>query len=284
MPRWGIFFVALLLSGSAALVAIPGGSSGNPQQARAFLGFDLNEYPGDDALPALRKTFSFTSYWLSPPPEEKQTSWLGKRSLLQSQGFGFVVLYNGRLNKNLKSEADAKQKGSADGGNAARLAHLEGFPPRTIVFLDIEEGGRLSQAYHHYVNAWTDALTKANFRGGAYCSGVSVNEGGGHTITTAADLRGHLGGRKLVLWVFNDTCPPSPGCVFQQTPPNPPQSGIPEAAVWQYAQSPRRKERTAGCGATYNADGNCYAPGDTARKWHLDANVANSANPSAPGE
>src|ERR1700741_4777735 len=111
MPRWRIFFLALLLSVSAVLVAIPDGSNRSPQQPSAFLGFDLNEYPGDDALPALHRTFSFTSYWLSPPPEEKQTSWLGKRPLLQSQGFGFVVLYNGRLSKNLKSEADAKQKG-----------------------------------------------------------------------------------------------------------------------------------------------------------------------------
>src|SRR5262245_6007286 len=40
---------------------------------RSYLGFDRNIYPGDDALPILRKTFAFSSYWLSPPPGEKQT-------------------------------------------------------------------------------------------------------------------------------------------------------------------------------------------------------------------
>lgn len=284
MPRWRIFFVALLLSVSAVLVAIPGGSNRSPQQPRAYLGFDLNEYPGDDALPVLGKTFSFTSYWLSPPPGEKRTNWFGKRSLLQAQGFGFVALYNGKLSKNLKSGPDAKQKGTTDGEKATQLAHQEGFPPQTVIFLDIEEGGRLSPAYHDYVNAWTDALTKANFRSGAYCSGVPVDEGGGRTITTAKDLQDHLGDRKLTLWVFNDVCPPSPGCVFSATPPPVAQGGFPQAVVWQFAQSPQRKERTAQCAATYNADGNCYAPGDTAHKWHLDANVANSSNPSAPQE
>jgi hypothetical protein len=194
------------------------------------------------------------------------------------------VLYNGRLSKNLKSESDAKQKGTVDAENASKLARQEGFAYRTIIFLDIEEGGRLSPAYHDYVHAWIDALAKANFRSGAYCSGVPIDEGGGHSITTTADLQDHLGGRKLALWVFNDVCPPSPGCVFAQTPPAVAQGGSPEAAVWQFAQSPRRKDRTARCAATYNADGNCYAPGDTAHKWLLDLNVANSANPSAPQE
>src|SRR5664279_2964454 len=60
-----------------------------------YLGFDSNEYPGDAALHVLRKTFSFSSYWLGPPPGEKQTTWVGKRELLQAQGFGFLVLFNG---------------------------------------------------------------------------------------------------------------------------------------------------------------------------------------------
>ncbi len=274
-----IISVVLLLLAFAVLLALPSRSRTNQVQPPAYLGFDLNEYPGDDALPVLRKTFSFTSYWLSPPPQEKHTHWLGKRSLLQAQGFGFVVLYNGRLSKNLQSANDARQKGIGDAENAARLARQEGFPPGAIIFLDIEEGGRLIPAYHDYVHAWIDALAKASFRAGAYCSGVPVGE---DAITTVKDLQDHLGGRTLTIWIFNDVCPPSPGCVFPATPPAVAQGGFPEAVVWQFAQSPRRKERTARCAATYNPDGNCYAPGDTAHKWLLDANVANSANPSSP--
>ena len=53
-----------------------------------YLGFDRNSYPGDAALPILRKTFAFTSYWISPPPGEKTNTWLGQRALaLDSGGF-----------------------------------------------------------------------------------------------------------------------------------------------------------------------------------------------------
>jgi len=34
------------------------------QKGEAYLGFDRNEYPGDAALPVLRKTFSFSGYEL----------------------------------------------------------------------------------------------------------------------------------------------------------------------------------------------------------------------------
>jgi Rv2525c-like, glycoside hydrolase-like domain len=276
-------YLSLLLSVSAVLIALPRGSAPAAKQT-AYLGFDLNDYPGDDALPVLRKTFSFAGYWLGPPPGEKRTAWLGKRALLQSQGFGFVVLFNGRASRSLKLPADAKQKGNTDGEEAAKLARLEGFPPETIIFLDFEEGGRLSAAYHDYVHAWIDALARHHFRSGAYCSGMPVNDGEGKTITTVQDLQEHLGGRKLVFWVFNDACPPSPGCVFTQTPPAVAQSGSPDASLWQFVQSPRRKQYTATCATTYNADGNCYAPGDSAQKWWIDLDVANSANPSSPRE
>ena len=143
MRSTSIAFPALLLSIFAVLLALPARSKMDPVPP-SYLGFDLNDYPGDDALPTLRKTFAFTGYWLGPPPGEKHTTWIGKRSLLQAQGFGFVVLYNGRLTKNLKSNPDAKQKGASDAENAAALARGEGFPLGTIIFLDIEEGGRLA--------------------------------------------------------------------------------------------------------------------------------------------
>jgi hypothetical protein len=281
MLRSRILVPSFFLSAFAVLLVLPDRSNTHPAQT-SYLGFDLNEYPGDNSLPALRKTFSFGSYWLGPPPGYKTTDWLGKRALMQSHGFGFVVLYNGRMTRNLKSLADANQKGSLDAERAAKLARQEGFPNGTIIFLDIEEGGRLSDNYHDYVHAWIDTLAKENFRAGAYCSGVLLPDGPGRTITSAQDLSDRLGARKLAFWIFNDVCPPAPGCVFPQTAPAVAQGGFPEAAVWQYAQSPRRKDRTSHCVATYAPDGNCYAPGDTARKWFLDANVATTANPSAP--
>src|SRR5208282_2528841 len=69
----------------------------------SYLGFDRNIFPGKDALPALRKTFAFSSYWLSPPPGEKTNTWLGQRDALRSQGFGFLLLYRGSESSELKT-------------------------------------------------------------------------------------------------------------------------------------------------------------------------------------
>jgi len=246
----------------------------------AYLGFDLNTYPGDAALPALRKTFSFGGYWLSAPPEAKQNTWVGKRQLLLAQKFGFLLLYNGPQSSQLKSPSQAASKGMADAAKAAAIAKKEGFPPHAIIFLDIEEGGRLPAKYHAYLRSWADELARAGYRAGVYCSGIPVNEGNGVTIITADDIRNNLDKRALAYFVFNDVCPPAPGCVVPHNPPPPSASGVPYAAVWQFAQSPRRKDRTARCVPTYNADGNCYAPGDTAHAWFLDLNSAATPDPS----
>jgi hypothetical protein len=249
--------------------------------APAYLGFDLNTYPGDGALPILRKTFSFGGYWLNPPPGAKQNNWLGKRQLLLAEKFGFLLLYNGPLGAELKSSAQAAKRGSTDTANAAAAAKKEGFPSHAIIFLDIEEGGRLSENYHAYLRSWIDGLARAGYRAGVYCSGMVVNEGKSVTIITADDIRNNIGHRELAYFIFNDACPPSPGCVIGHNPPPPSASGVPYAVIWQFAQSPRRKEITAHCASTYNRDGNCYAPGDTAHAWFLDVDSATTPDPSS---
>lgn len=252
----------------------------NDAATKTYLGADLNAYPGDDALPILRKSFSFLGYWISPPPGEKQNNWAGKRELLRSQGLGFAVLYLGPQSSALKAATQANQKGIDDAKRAVSSATKEGFPAHTIIFLDIEEGGRLPATYHAYLRAWTDQLTSAGHRAGVYCSGMPVNEGGGVTIVTADDIRNNIGSREMTYWVFNDACPPSPGCAVSQNPPDPSASGVAYAAIWQISQSPRRKQFTAHCAATYQPDGNCYAPGDAAHKWFLDVDTAASPDPS----
>ncbi len=271
-----LLLVALLVANS-----VPALQSAAP---RFYLGFDRNIYPGDAALPILRKTFSFSSYWLSPPPGEKTNTWQGKRELLVSHGFGFVVLYRGRDSRELKNIARANVIGIQDGEDAVAAAKAEGFPSGVVIFLDVEEGGRLSDAYHTYLGAWSEELTRAGYRTGVYCSGIPVKEEPGVRITTADDIRNHAASREITIWVYNDACPPSPGCTFPQNPPPPARSGISFATVWQFAQSPRRKEFTARCSAKYSRDGNCYAPGDSAHAWFLDVNSAASPDPSGGRE
>jgi len=270
---------------SAATVATDSAHLGDARATAAeekgpFLGFDRNIYPGDDALPILRKTFAFAGFWVGPPPGEKMNTWQGKRELMKSLGFGFAVLYRGRPQNEVKKDAVAKQKALIDAKNAAAGAKAEGFAPNTVIFLDIEEGGRLSPTFHNYLRTWADEIGRAGYRAGVYCAGISSNEGNGVTIRTSDDIKNHMGDRELVYWVFNDFCPPAPGCVASKSPPVS-GGGVPYAAMWQYAQSPRMKDRTAKCAETYNRDGNCYAPGDTAHAWFLDLNSANSADPSS---
>src|SRR5437879_3917656 len=114
--------VACLLSFSSGMLAQQSPASS------AYLGFDLNTYPGDDALPILRKTFSFGGYWLNPPPGAKQNDWTGKRQLLLAHKFGFLLLYNGPLGADLKSPSQASKRGITDATNDAVAAKKEGFP------------------------------------------------------------------------------------------------------------------------------------------------------------
>ena len=247
------------------------------QTVGPYLGFDRNVYPGDANLNTLRLTFSYTGYWLNNPPGEKSNSWAGHRAAVESSGFGFLVLFNGRLYAQLKSESNAKRLGQSDAAKAVASALHEGFPTKTIIFLDQEQGGRMLPEQRAYIFAWVDGVVAAGFRAGIYCSGQrSPDE---QHVVTADDIRQSAGSRQITYWAINDACPPSPGCTTQQ-PPNPVRSGISFAEVWQFAQSPQRKDVAAHC-TNYNRDGNCYPPGTgSTQKLHIDLNSANSPDPS----
>lgn len=275
-----IVFILTTLAGAQRPSTMGQSSS---HAAHAYLGFDLNSYPGDQALPALRQHFSFAGYWLNNPPGAQQNGWQGKRDLLIHNGFGFLVLFNGRLDdeiiKTQKSGTLPATLGRNDAAAAVAAAHREHFPPNTIIFLDQEEGGRLLPEQADYLFAWTEAVARSGYRPGVYGSGQPVKEGHGHTITTAEDISSHVAGQHLheiVLWVTQDECPPSNGCVLKNLPPA--DSGTSAAAVWQYAQSPQRKPQTAACTKTYSKDGNCRVP--DAGNLPVDLDTANSPDPS----
>ena len=247
-------------------------------QSQSYLGFDRNEYPGDANLTTLRQTFSYAGYWLNNPPGETSNTWAGHRAEVESAGFGFLVLFNGRLYADLKSVANAARLGRSDARAAAAAAEREGFPNATIIFLDQEQGGRMLPEQKAYIYAWVDAVIAAAFRAGIYCSGIPAPDGS--QVVTADDIREHAGGRKIVYWAINDACPPSPGCAFLQKPPAPAQCGVWFAEVWQFAQSPRRRDVAAHC-TNYSRDGNCYPPGvPQAQGLHVDLNTAAAPDPS----
>jgi len=244
-----------------------------------YLGFDRNDYPGDANLRALQQTFSFSGYWLNNPPGEKANTWVGKRPTLESAGFGFLVLFNGRLYAELKNGKHATSMGRSDAQAATNAAKREGFPSGTVIFLDQEQGGRMLPEQKAYIYTWVDAVTAAGFRAGIYCSGIAAPEDGGGSVVTADDIRQNAAGRKIVYFVTNDACPPSPGCVFPKQVPMPSASGLAYADLWQFAQSPRRPDFASGC-HNYSRDGECYPPGLESQRLHVDVDASTSADPS----
>jgi len=270
--RWLIVTQALALSCATLHAQIP-----------TYLGFDRNDYPGDANLQSLRQTFSYTGYWLNNPPGEKTNTWASHRAAVESAGFGFLVLFNGRLYAELKPVANATKLGQSDAQAAVSAARREGFPAHTIIFLDQEQGGRMLPEQKAYIYSWVDAVTAAGFRAGIYCSGMAAKDD--DNVITAEDLhqedtRQNVAGRQIAYWVTNDACPPAPGCTFPQHPPSPAQSGVRFADVWQFAQSPQRKDVATRC-TNYSGDGNCYAPGiPAAPALHVDVNSATSPDPS----
>ncbi len=197
------------------------------------------------------------------------------------------MLFNGRLyaelkSADLKSVARATRLGKSDAQSAAAAARREGFPAQTVIFLDQEQGGRMLPEQKAYIYAWADAVAAAGFRVGIYCSGIPNPDDS--NIVTAEDIRQSAGNRPIVYWAINDACPPSPGCSFpvdpSAHPPSPAQSGVSFAEVWQFAQSPQRKDVAGQC-SNYSHDGECYAPGiSPARQLHIDLDTATSPDPS----
>jgi hypothetical protein len=275
-----LLIAAAVTSLAVSVRPTPVSSAGPPANA-GYIGFDRNDYPGDSKLKILRRTFSYSGYWLNNPPGARTNSWVGKRKTLQTAGFGFLVLFNGRRYAQIKAAGDAVKLGRSDSAAAVSAAHAEGFSFHTVIFLDQEQGGRLLPEQRSYLRAWVDGVNSAHFAAGVYCSGIAAKEGSGVSIVTAEDIRNNEGGRKIKYWVVNDSCPPSPGCTVSRKDLSPELSGFPFADVWQFSQSPKRTDFASGCSANYNKDGNCYPPDlDPSQRLHVDLDVASSSDPS----
>ena len=102
-----------------------------PAESAPYLGFDRNGSPGDENLKLFRQTFSYSGFWLNHPPGEKTNAWAGKRRTIESAGFGFLVLFNGRLFAELRTVANAGKLGKSDtlaAAIAVKARDLPSFP------------------------------------------------------------------------------------------------------------------------------------------------------------
>lgn len=248
-----------------------------------YYGFDKDAYPGDALLPALHRTFAFTGYWLSHPPGMDTNPWAGKRAIVRAAGFGFLLLFNGRLDAGL-THHDPAALGRADAASAIAAARREGFPAGAVIFLDQEEGGALLPEQAAYLGAWIAAVNQSPYRAGVYASAIPAPAGPHLMTSTAQDIAARFPAARL--WVWDDRCPPAPGCMVPTRSSSDPDfpsilPGFPHALAWQYAQSPRRPADTRTCRATYASDGLCYAPGlPHSDATFIDLNVSPSPDPS----
>jgi hypothetical protein len=165
------------------------------------LGFDTHTYPGDKTMRAWKNAkdapYRWVGYYLVSPCH-KDDSWSGKRQTLIDMGWGLAAVYVGqqtwgrtpkplttkRLTQLRKQKASCNadflttERGIADGVDAIAKTKAEGFPPRSVVFLDIERMEKMPQAMRDYHRAWARTLLQDK----TYLPGVYVHAHNAQTV------------------------------------------------------------------------------------------------------
>ena len=142
-------------------------------------------------MAALHHTFAFTGYWLTVPPGAEFNQWQGKRALLRDQGWGFLVLANGKLEKEILA---AKISPGALGQQ--RRCHSRSSQQRQRVsrhtqssFSTRKKAAALRAPQAAYLLAWVAAVASSDFAPGVYASGQRTEDDPGVFITTIDDIR-----------------------------------------------------------------------------------------------
>ena len=192
-----------------------------------YAGMDLLSYPGRDTMKWLAENTNlyWTGFYLAPAPNQGYTGWMNEREYLKSINWGFAPVFLGQqiANKNGTNQHNLTQpQGITDAQRAVRLARQAGFPEKTVIYLDIENGGSLPQNQLDYCLSWFDEVTNNNYTPGVYCS----------YLQTADQIRAHRGG--VVFWVFNIKTTTYPLANPFPTP-HPSESGVPYALAFQMA-------------------------------------------------
>ena len=182
----------------------------------SFYGMDLGTYPGDDVMQTWwnDSPFYYTGFYLGPAPDHPDASYMDKRQVLVSQGWGLLPVYVGRQAANRYLSAQA---GAGDADDAAGLAASAGFPRNTAVFLDIETSHPLTARYLSYVRAWVNEIQNQGYTAGIYCN-----------TCNASQINNALAGN-VEFWVAHYTGYDLPSCST-----SPADSGVSFAGAWQF--------------------------------------------------
>ena len=182
----------------------------------SFYGMDLATYPGDDVMQTWwnDSPFYYTGFYLGPAPEHPDASYMDKRQVLVSQGWGLLPVYVGRQ---ARSRYLSAQAGAGDADDAAGLAASAGFPSNTAIFLDVETSHSLTDGYLSYVSAWVNEIQNQGYAAGIYCN-----------TCNASQISNALSGN-VEFWVAHYTGYSLPSCI-----PSPADSGVSFARAWQF--------------------------------------------------
>ena len=209
----------------------------------AHAGFDTSGFPGTAKMATIKSTtnFEWCGFYLGATPSHPDKGWMPHRAELVGQGWGLAPLYVGQQMIGPGSHNVNKAQGTSDGVDAVSLLHTAGFPPNSLVFLDLENGMPFPQQQKDYVAAWAKAIAEDGaFKPGVYCS---------HNLADAV----HAVVPSARLWVFKVPTTdhhPIPGPPFPN--PAPSGSGFAAAHIWQLGQN--GQATLAGASVTIDLD------------------------------
>jgi len=157
--------------------------------ATTFRGFDTSIYPGDAAMQAWKNPGSpylWSGYYLAAPCH-KDATWSGKRATITAMGWGTAIIYVGQQTfdglPDLFAYGDplfatvsptcsrtllSRDQGLADADDAIAKTLAEGFPPRSVIYLDLERMDSIPPAMDAYYRAWAEHVLASQYRPGVY--------------------------------------------------------------------------------------------------------------------
>ncbi len=262
---------------ASAGVMSPGAQPRATTSYQGVPGFDTRVYPGDSALARWRREspYRWVGYYL-PAPCHTDSSWVGRRAVLQRLGWGSAVVFTGEQDwgaaatvhgpsvkdttaaaaaaaprctrANLTAEQGRRDAAAADSAMAA-----EGFAGGSPVYLDVERVDSVSTPMATYVQAWVGALLER----GRYLPALYAharNADALHAVQSREYQRRSVAATPR-FWVSGGATPFDVHAM-------PAASGVAYANVWQGASN-----ITEQWGGT---------------SLRIDVNVADAASPSAP--
>ena len=208
-----------LIAGLLALASACGGGSSSttepstnaPANVTVFPGFDTSIYPGDAAMSAWvfpSSPYYWSGYYL-PAPCHRDVTWTNKYATLHALGWGLTAIYVGqqdwsqipqsivvrganetaRAAQSVSSEQAVcsasllnAEQGTLEAADAVAQLKANGFPDRTIVFLDVEFVTSVTPTLLTYYRAWITGI----IRDGRYRVGIYAAKSNATTLYVAA--------------------------------------------------------------------------------------------------